>query len=366
MNLVISTPKSYALIALALSSTLLLVSCGKAKTEATQVVARVDGEEISVHQINAVLSRAQGITPANLPKVKQDILQSLVEQQLAINLAVKNKLDSSPPVVQAIEDAKREILARAAVTRLTESLPKPSDEEAQAYYAANPALFSQRRVFSLQEIGLPKATPDMAGVRAKVASAKTMEELVTWLRGKNIPFSANGGNRPAEQIPLEILPQLHQLKDGQIALFEAKEAFAIMHLVSSRTVAVSQEQALPKIKQFLMNQRSTEEVKKQKDLLKAAAKIEYLGEFAGGEAAFKAKAEADAKATEQAQEQAKAKAKADADALAKQRADEQAAAQAEAEARSKARADARAQSATKAGNSTVAPVNLEQGIKGLK
>ncbi len=365
MALLTHAPRPIICVALVLC-TFLLASCSKTKTDATQVVAKVDGEEISVHQINAVLSRAKGITPANLSQVKQEILLGLIEQQLAINLAVKNKLDRTPAVVQSLEDAKRDILARAAINQITEALPKPTDEEAQAYYAATPELFSQRRVFNLQEIGMPKTTPDLAAIRAKVASAKSMEEIVTWLREKNIQFGANGGVRPAEQIPLEILPQMHKLQDGQTQLFETNEAFAIMHLVSSRTVAVTQEQALPKIKLFLTNQRNADEVKKQKNLMKTTAKVEYLGEFAGGEAVFKAKAEADAKAALDATAQAQAKAKADADALAKQRADEQAAAQAEAEARSKARADARAQATTKPGANTVAPLNLEKGIQGLK
>lgn len=367
-NFIHCQPRRWGQLALVLCACAVVASCSKLKpgTDATQVAARVDGEEISVHQINAVLARAQGVTQANLNKAKQDILLSLVDQQIAINLAVKNKLDRSPAVVQAIEEAKRDILARAAVNQLTEALPKPTDDEAKAYYAANPALFSQRRIYSLQELGLPKTTPNMDAVRAKVAAAKSMEELVSWLRASNIPFGANGGSRPAEQIPLEILPQLHQFKDGQIGLLGTNEAFAIMHLVASRTAAVTQEQALPKIKAFLMNQRSSAEVKKQKDLLKAAAKVEYLGEFAGGEAAFKAKAEADAQAALAAQAQAQAKAHSDAQALAQQKAAEQAATQAEAEARSKARANARAQSAGNQGNTNVAPATLEKGIKGLQ
>jgi len=360
------TPRLIGMAALVLAPCLWLSACSKTSTAATQVVAKVDGEEISVHQINSVLSRASGVTPANLAKAKQDILAGLVEQQLAINLAVKNKLDRSPNVVQAIEDAKREIIARAAIEQITAALPKPTDEQAQKYYTDNPALFAQRRIFNLQEISLPKALPEMPAVRDKVASAKNMEELVNWLRTQNIKFGANGGTRPAEQIPLEILPKLHEYKDGQTGLLEAKDSVMIVHLVSSKTAAVTEAQALPKIKLFLSNQRNAEEVKKQKDIMKAAAKIEYLGEFAGGEAAFKAKAEADAKAAAAAQTAAQAKAKADEEAIAKAKADEQAAAQAEAEARSKARAESRAQAASKSGVAAPSAVDLEKAIKGLK
>jgi len=364
------TPSKYSrfVVAFALlgAVAILATGCGKKDKAATQVVASVDGEEISVHQINGVMAKARGITPENLPKAKAEILGGLVDQQLAINLAMSKKLDRTPDVVAAIEAARREILARAALEQIASAQPKPTDEEAQKYYAEHPALFSERRIFNLQEIALGKTVEGIDQIRAHAASAKSMEEMASWLKDKKIEFSVNGGTRPAEQLPLEILPKIHAFKDGQIGLVETKEGYLIVRVVASRSQPVTEAQALPTIKVFLSNQRGAEAVKVAKDEMKAKAKIEYFGEFAGGETAYKAKAEADAKAATEAAAQAKAKAKADADALASQKAQEQAATQAEQEARSKARADARAQSGK--GQEAVSPdaVNLEKGIKGLK
>jgi len=362
------TPSRLLVMLLAASAVALFVTgCGNKDKAATQVVASVDGEEITVQQINGVLSKARGISPENLPKAKVDILGGLVEQQLAINLATSKKLDRSPEVVAAIENARREILARAALEQIVSAQTKPSDEDAKKYYAENPALFSERRVFNLQEIALGKNVADIESVRAQAASAKSMEELAAWLKSRKIEFSANTGARPAEQLPLEVLPKLHSLKDGQIGFLEGKDGYLIMRVVASRVQPVSEAQALPTIKVFLGNKAGAEAVKLAKDEMKAKAKIEYFGEFAGGETAFKAKAEADAKAAADAAEQAKAKAILDAEAAAKAKADEQAAALADQEARAKARADARAQAGKEKGTAgTTTAVDLEKGIKGLK
>lgn len=344
---------------------MLVMGCSKKDNVATQAVAIVDGQEISVHQINTVLSKVNGVTPDTLPKVKREILDGLVEQQLAINLATSSKLDRSPEVVTAIENAKREIIARAALEQIRNALPKPTDEEAKAYFDAHPELFSQRRVFNLQEIAIDKATPNLAEVRSMVASAKSMEEVAQWLTQKGIGFKPNAGTRPAEQIPLEVLPVLHQFKDGQIGLIEGNDAHFIERVAASKTLPITEAQAIPRIKVFLANQRGAEAIKREKEAMKAKAKVEYLGEFAGGEAAFKAEAEAKAKAVAEAKAAAEAQAKAVAESVAKQKADDQAKAQAEAEARSKARAEARA-TATKAPASAPESINLEKGIKGLK
>jgi len=353
---------------LAIMACTVVTGCGKKNEKAaTQVIASVDGEEVSVSQMNAVLSKAAGISPERLPQAKQDILNGLVEQQLAINLAVSKKLDRTPEVVTAIENAKREILARAALEQMAAAQPKPTDEEAQQYFAANPPLFAQRRVYSLQEIAIRKSGHDITELRERAASVKTIEEMSAWLKEKGIEFTANGGTRSAEQIPLEVLPQLHAFKDGQIGLIEGKDAYLIMRVVASRSQPVTETQALPTIKVYLKNQRGAEAVKRGKETLKAKAKIEYFGEFAGGEAAFKAKALADAKAAEDAQTQAKAKAEADAQALLQKKAETQAAAQAEANARLASRAQAR-ENASNSEKSSVQPVaiDLEKGMKGLK
>ena len=343
MSLSFAFTRFLAITLLSGATVLVVTACSKKEKSATQVVASVDGEEISVHQINSVLSKARGISPENLPKAKAEILGGLVEQQLAINLATSKKLDRTPEVVAAIEAARREILARAAMEQIASAQPKPTDEEARKYYTDHPALFSERRVYNLQEIAL-------AG----------------WLKEKKVEFTVNSGTRPAEQLPLEVLPKLHAFKDGQIGLVEAKDNNLIVRVVASRVQPVTEAQALPTIKVFLANQRGAESVKLAKDEMKAKAKIEYFGEFAGGEEAYKAKAEAEAKAAKESAEQAKAKAKTDADAIAKQKADELAASQAEQEERSKARADARAKAGNDQGAAKADAANLEKGIKGLK
>ncbi|MDE2416594.1 MAG: EpsD family peptidyl-prolyl cis-trans isomerase [Burkholderiales bacterium] len=359
-------PRIFAYVAVLCAVALLTTACGKKEKTATQVVAAVDGEEISVHQINAVLAKARGITPENLPQAKADILGGLVDQQLAINLAMSKKLDRTPEVVAAIEAARREILARAALEQIASAQPKPTDDEAKAYYAEHPALFGERRIYNLQEIAIGKNVEGIDLIRAHASSVKSMEEMVAWLKERKVEFAVNGGTRPAEQLPLEVLPKLHAFKDGQIGLVESKEGYLVVKVVASRAQPVTEVQALPTIKVFLSNQRGAEAVKLAKVDMKTKAKIEYFGEFAGGEGAYKAKAEADAKAATEAAAQAKAKAKADADTLASQKAQERAVSQAEQEARAKARAEARTQSGKGQEVFTPDAVNLEKGIKGLK
>jgi hypothetical protein len=192
----------------------------------------------------------------------------------------------------------------------------------------------------------------------------------------------NKGIRAAEPIPLEVLPKLQAMKDGEIQVFDSVSgAQQIVHLVGSKAQPVSEAIALPRIQDFLFARSSREAVAKEFKTLKDSAKIEYVGEFAisAAEAGAKAKANAEAKAKKIAEEKAKAEADAkaraaaaqnQADADAKERAERLAKARADAEkdrleAEAKAKAKAKAE-AKDAPASELPAGTVDKGARGLK
>lgn len=276
------------LTALACALTLALSACGNKddKKVATQVAAKVGSEEISVHQINQVLARTSAAAGAqNAQAMGREVLEKLIDQQLAVDQATENKLHRSPEVVAQIEAARRDILARAYVQQITSATTKPSAEETKKYFADNPALFSERRIYNVQEIVVPTA-PGVADLLRPMASAgRPLEEAANLLKGKNIQFGGGGATRAAEQIPLEVLPRIHALKDGQSTLIETPQTVTLLRVVSSQSAPVAQDAALPRIEQFLVNQRAGEAVAANLKKLRADTKITYMGEFANAPAA---------------------------------------------------------------------------------
>lgn len=269
---------------LAVSLTLALAACGNkdGKKPAGQVAAKVNAEEISVHQINHVLSRAgaSALAPEQAAKLQREVLEKLVDQQLAVEQATEKKLDRSPEIVMAIEAARREILARAYLEQLAAAQPKPTADEIKKYYTEHPALFAERRVYNLQEIVLPPNAGVTTPLREMMASGKSIEEISNWLKGKEIKFAAGSATRPAEQIPLDLLPKVHALKDGQGLVFETPQNTTALRVLASQASPIAETAALPRIQQYLGNQRTGDVVMQEMKQLRAKAKITYLGDFA--------------------------------------------------------------------------------------
>jgi EpsD family peptidyl-prolyl cis-trans isomerase len=261
----------------------LLAACGGGKGDkVSQTAAKVNKEEVTVHQINFVLQRQPGLKAEQAEAASRQVLERLIDQELAVQKAEEQKLDRDPRVVQQIEAAKREIIARAYVERVGESAAKPTAEEIAKYYAEKPALFKDRRIYSLQELQIEAKPEQYELLRSKFAESKGLSEFAEFLKANDFRFNGNQVVRTAEQLPLASLDRIARLKDGESDVVPTPNGsgLTVLYLVSSRSQPVDEERARPAIEAFLLNQRKAEVVQKDLKALRDSSKIEYVGKFA--------------------------------------------------------------------------------------
>lgn len=275
-----SSSTRFALSLLTAGLVLGLSACGKRDDQkiVTQVAAKVGSEEISVHQINQVLSRT--FTEGTAQAMSRVVLEKLIDQQIAVDQAIENRLHRTPEVLSQIEAARREILTRAYMQKIASALPKPSAEDTKTYFAEHPQLFSERRIFNVQEVVAPMAAGTAEQLRRFASSSKPIEKATAWLKSKNIKFTGGSATHAAEEIPLELLAQVSALKDGQSTVLAAPDSITLLHVIASQRVPVDEASALPRIEQFLSNQRAGEAVAANIKKLRAETKITYMGDFA--------------------------------------------------------------------------------------
>ena len=280
------SPTSSAAISAAVVA-LLLVGCGGGDNsdKASQTAVRVNKEEITVHQINYVLQRQQGLKAEQLEAASKQVLERLIDQALAVQQAQALKLNRDPRVVSQIEASKREIMARAYTERIGESVTKPSNEEITAYYNDKPALFKDRRIFSLEELTIEAKPDQFAVLRDKLQTAKSMDELAEYLKANDYRFSGNQALRAAEQLPLAGLDAIAKMKDGDSVVTQTSTGLTVLFMIGSRSEPVDEARARPAIEAFLGNQRKSEQVQRDVKALRDKAKIQYIGKFGEGSVA---------------------------------------------------------------------------------
>jgi len=281
---------------------LVLFGCGQKDSAkvVSQVAAQVGDEEISINQINQILSRTPAApkTPEASLALSKEILEKLIDQELAVHQATEQKIHRSPEIVSQLEAARREILARAYMQKVAGNLLKPTALETKNYYLENPQLFSERRIFKIQEITVPNSPGVADQLRNFAITGNSIQAASAWLTQQNIKFELGSATRAAEQIPLDMLPRVQSLKDGQAMVVEGSASTTLLRVDASERRAVTEAAALPMIEQFLMNKRAGETISANLKKLRAETKITYIGSFYSNDTGNPAEAASTAKPPE--------------------------------------------------------------------
>jgi EpsD family peptidyl-prolyl cis-trans isomerase len=273
------------LLLLLIGSSLVLTACGKKdsatadKKSDTQVVAKVNGDEITIHQVNFQLQRMGQMTEEQSKQAAKQILARLVEMQLLKQKAIEAKLDKDPAVLQAMESSKDQMLAQAYLEKLMTSTPKASAAEIDTFYKEHPELFANRRVFSLQELAVTVSKDKFAETETRLKSIKGINEVATWLKDNNLPFTINSNVKAAEQLPLDLLKKLHVHKDGELMVVASPNGLNLVHIAASQVQPITRAKATPIIEQYFFNQNKTKLAKNEMVALNEKAKIEFVGAF---------------------------------------------------------------------------------------
>ena len=271
--------RSLALVVLALTAA--LAGCGDKKDKPVlQTAAKVNKEEITISQINQVLAQQRALPPEQTASAAGVALERLIDQELALQKASDQKLDRDPRVMQQIEASRREIISRAYLEKIGEGAPKATPPEIQAYYEKHPALFTNRRIYNLQEVEIEAAPAQVETLKATLAAAKTFQAFVEYLKANDIKFQGTEGVRAAEQLPLASVDQFATLKDGQAIFVLQPKGARVIHLVGSRSQPIGLQAATPAIEQYLLNERKRKLIADDLKALRGTAKIEYVGDYA--------------------------------------------------------------------------------------
>lgn len=259
----------------------LLGGCGDSGKDkpASQSAARVNRQEITVHQINHALALQRNVRPEAVEGASRQILEKLIDQEIAIQKAQEIKLDREPGVMQQIDAARREIVARAYMEKAAESAAKPTAAEVQKFFDEKPELFKERKVYNLQELNIESKSEQFAPLKDQLLAAKSVSDFIEFLRAGDFKFTGSQGVRAAEQLPMASLERVAHMRDGQASIAAVPGGVSVLVLANSRSQPVTIDQARSSIEQFILNERKRELATKEIKALRDSAQVEYIGKF---------------------------------------------------------------------------------------
>lgn len=255
----------------------LLSACGAGHGSGknSQVAAVVNDREITVTQLNRLL-QTTGV-PEVTPALKRKALESLADEELLVQAALKQKIDRDPAFVQALEQSRRRLLAQFFAERSVYPKSVISADEIAQYYRSEPLLFSDRRKFLVTTF-LANKDDITSQVDAELEHVSSVEQVRGVLDQHAIKYVTQLASVVPEQVPLSQLSQFTKAAVGDLFINEQNGGKVLLMSVTAieKDVPLTLERARPMIEGYLRNSRNklaTEEYLRQ---AKASASISYM------------------------------------------------------------------------------------------
>ena len=244
------------------------------------VAARIGGDAISEFELGRAVARLGPMNAAESAQARGKVLEALIDQHLVSNAARDAKLDKTPEVALAMQQAQRQVLVEAYMERLFKDLPQPSAGEIQDYYNRHPELFAQRKLYRIQDLELHLAPGRVAELEAQLKQSRSLSEFTDWLGAQGIAVQSGEAVRPAEKIPAIMLAQLVNMKAGQVVVVPGGEnQVSVLQLLGSQAQPVSLEQARDAIASLISSGKRKTLLEAEVHKLRASGKVEYAGGF---------------------------------------------------------------------------------------
>ncbi|GGB24248.1 hypothetical protein GCM10011380_12260 [Sphingomonas metalli] len=268
-----------------LTSAIAVAGC---KREATgQVVAVVNGEEVSLSELNGELKNA----PAGGDKdvIRAAALQNLINRKLLVQQARDRGIDKDPDFLQRERRTDDQLMIEMLGQQVTKNIPVPTPTDTDRFIQQNPQMFAQRAVYNLDQIVF--AMPSDRNKLKALEADHSLDAVAKRLSAMNIQFQRQQSKLDTLATPPDLLKQVTALPAGEPFVIATGGNVVVSVLNGKSDAPIDGENARKVAAEMIRRNAVTDIAQKQLKQARDAAKIDYQPGFEPkGDAAAAAKA----------------------------------------------------------------------------
>jgi EpsD family peptidyl-prolyl cis-trans isomerase len=245
------------------------------KAPSGQVLATVDGQEITMRDLSAELGSALPSDPKVRKAVEQQALQAIIDRKLIAKAAEKEGLEKTPEFALKKQRMTDALLAQSLQDKLVAAVPTPTHEEAEAYVNAHPEMFAQRKIFNIEQIQA-RGPLSQAELQSFVP-LKTLDDIQAKLTADHIDYRRSVISQDAGVLDPRVVDMLVKLPAGEVFGLPQGQIVEFGVVRDTKVQPFTGQSALDRATQLLRQQRTQEAVsrKMQGVITQGATKISY-------------------------------------------------------------------------------------------
>jgi peptidyl-prolyl cis-trans isomerase C len=269
----LKTPAPILISCLALS--LALSGCGKKATG--QVAAVVNGDEITLQEVNAELGNAKIPEGAEKDKARGILIQRLVDKRLLEQQAKAAGLDRDPDFLNRQRQLNQGLLLEFYAKRAQDTLRVPDQAAITKFIGDHPTNFAGRTIYTVDQLRF--TPPSDTSVIAKMKDLHSLDAIAQYLEGRGVKVARGANKIDSAQVPAAMMQQVLALPPGEPFIVPTPQGIVASVIVSKETAPLSPEQAQPLAVQMMRAQALDAVVQQRLKDARAKAKIEYQPGF---------------------------------------------------------------------------------------
>ena len=266
----------HVILAALLASTALLAACDREATG--QVAAVVNGEEITLQEINAELSGANIPQGADQKRIQQAALQRIIERRLLAQTAKEEGVDQSPEYLIRKRQLEEALLVQMLRQRQERAAAVPDQRAIDKYVQDNPGIFAGRTVYTLDRIQFPLPA-DISSLRA-LEDDKSMAEVAATLDSLGIRFERGPAQMDTARLGQQQLAQIQRLPPGEPFITPEGGLVTVAVITNTNAQPITAQNARPVALDAMRNESINKALQAQLEQAKRTAEIEYQDGFA--------------------------------------------------------------------------------------
>lgn len=216
----------------------LLLASGCQKTPKGQIVAVVNGHEISKAQLEAELKDVAIPEYVDARKLRETLIRGVIDRELQVQEARKQGLDQTAEFKRLKQRSDEDYLIAMIGHQAAQTVPLPIDSDIQNYIDTHPLQFArrQRLIFDQLSFVPPK---DRRRLTDALANAHSMDEALAGLRSIGIEPTPGQGAIDTGTTDPELATQLDRAPVGEPILLPQGRRLAVGVISARETIAMS-------------------------------------------------------------------------------------------------------------------------------
>lgn len=260
------------------AAALLVVLSGCSKKPGGQVVAVVNGEEITQQELNVELQSAHIPQGVDQKKIMPALLQRVVDRKLINQLAKSDGLDKTPAYLAQIRVTQENLLANQYAQKIAKTISLPDGAAVDAFINNSPTIFSQRKRYSLSQLVFTPPT-DQA-VLQKLEPTHSLDAIAAVLTAAQVPFARGVGSLDTASIPPQVATKIASLAPGEPFLLPDNGRIVASVIQTVQPLPVPSDEAKPAAVNMIRQKSLQEAVGKKLEAARSSATISYETGFA--------------------------------------------------------------------------------------